>query len=158
MLIISDVHGNWPALRAVLEAESKFTQILCLGDLVNYGPMPVECVAWARDAFSSGVFLQGNHDCALGVDNRVANFVASNVASRVANKLANVRAFNFRLRVNRLSIIWLAAHRQGSFALLPFDFHLDDARFAKDRMAIKTSRGKCHGYWLKHQCIKSAIR
>ena len=25
MLIISDVHGNWPALRAVLETESKFT-------------------------------------------------------------------------------------------------------------------------------------
>ena len=61
--------------------------------------------------------------------NRIANFVAS----RVANQLANVRAFNFRLRVNRLSIVWLAVRRQGSFALLPLDFHLDDARFAKDR-------------------------
>jgi hypothetical protein len=48
--------------------------------------------------------------------------------------------------VNRLSIVWLAARRQGRFALLPFDFHLDDARFAKDRMAIKVSRGKCHGH------------
>ena len=65
MLIISDVHGNWPALRAVLEAESKFTQILCLGDLVNYGPMPVECVRWAMEHFSSGRFIQGNHDRAV---------------------------------------------------------------------------------------------
>jgi hypothetical protein len=80
-----------------------------------------------------------------------ANFVTLDVASRIANQLANVRAFNFRLRVNRLSIVWLAARRQGSFALLPFDFHLDDARFAKDRMAIKASRGKCHGHWLKFQ-------
>jgi hypothetical protein len=78
--------------------------------------------------------------------NRVANFVALDVASRVANQLANVRASNFQLRVNRLSIVWLAARRQGRFALLPFDFHLDDARFAKDRMAIKVSRGKCHGH------------
>jgi hypothetical protein len=28
-------------------------------------------------------------------------------------------------------MVWLAARRQGRFALLPFDFHLDDARFAK---------------------------
>jgi len=35
-----------------------------------------------------------------------------------------------RLRVNRLSIVWLAARRQGSFAVMPGDFHLDDARFA----------------------------
>src|SRR5205823_1530556 len=29
-----------------------------------------------------------------------------------------------RLHVNRRLIVWLAARRQGSFALLPFDFHL----------------------------------
>jgi putative phosphoesterase len=68
VLIVSDIHGNWPALAAVLEAEAWFDQILCLGDLVNYGPMPVECVAWAREAFFSGIFLQGNHDRALGWD------------------------------------------------------------------------------------------
>jgi predicted phosphodiesterase len=67
ILIISDIHGNWPALSAVLEAEPKFDQILCLGDLVNYGPQPVECVAWAREN-SSGLFLQGNHDHAIGLD------------------------------------------------------------------------------------------
>ena len=73
--------------------------------------------------------------------NRVANFVALDVASRVANQLANVRASNFQLRVNRLSIVWLAARRQGRFALLPFDFHLDDARFAKDRWRLGIHAG-----------------
>ncbi|HVU07948.1 MAG TPA: metallophosphoesterase family protein [Verrucomicrobiae bacterium] len=67
VLIISDVHGNWPALRTVLETESDARQIICLGDLVNYGPMPVECVAWAREN-PSALFLQGNHDRALGLD------------------------------------------------------------------------------------------
>jgi Calcineurin-like phosphoesterase len=37
-LILSDIHGNWPALQAVLAAEPAADQILCLGDLVNYGP------------------------------------------------------------------------------------------------------------------------
>ena len=47
ILLISDLHGNWPALQAVLAAEPEVDQILCLGDLVNYGPQPAECVRWA---------------------------------------------------------------------------------------------------------------
>ena len=49
LLIISDVHGNWPALRTVLEAEPDADRTLCLGDLVGYGPQPFECVAWAKE-------------------------------------------------------------------------------------------------------------
>jgi protein phosphatase len=67
-LIVSDIHGNWPALRAVLQAESDASQIICLGDLVNYGPQPVECVTWAQEAAAAGIFLQGNHDRAVGMD------------------------------------------------------------------------------------------
>lgn len=68
VLIVSDIHGNWPALAAVLEAEPKFDEVVCLGDLVNYGPMPVECVAWAREISPMAVVLQGNHDRALGLN------------------------------------------------------------------------------------------
>jgi len=67
-LILSDIHGNWPALRAVLEAESDIRQFICLGDLVNYGPLPIECVSWAKETSSTGIFLQGNHDRAVGQD------------------------------------------------------------------------------------------
>ncbi|MGA9778319.1 MAG: metallophosphoesterase family protein [Verrucomicrobiia bacterium] len=68
VLIVSDIHGNWPALRTVLEAEPKFDQILCLGDLVNYGSQPVECVTWAQEIASDAIVLQGNHDRALGLN------------------------------------------------------------------------------------------
>ncbi len=68
VLIVSDIHGNWPALRAVLETESGVNQILCLGDLVNYGPMPVECAAWANEISPAAIILQGNHDHALGLN------------------------------------------------------------------------------------------
>jgi len=62
LLIVSDIHANWPALRAVLETESDSDDILCLGDLVHYGPHPAECVAWARQMLPAGWVLQGDHD------------------------------------------------------------------------------------------------
>jgi predicted phosphodiesterase len=51
-----------------LQAESGCNRILCLGDLVNYGPQPVECVNWAREISSDSIVLQGNHDRALGLN------------------------------------------------------------------------------------------
>ena len=68
ILILSDIHGNWPALQAVLAAEPEACQILCLGDLVNYGPQPSECVRWAMEVGLPGRFIQGNHDRAFGCD------------------------------------------------------------------------------------------
>src|ERR1044071_1122238 len=65
LLILADVHGNWPALRAVLDAEPERDAILFLGDLVNYGPQPVECVMWAMNLGPGQWMVQGNHDLAL---------------------------------------------------------------------------------------------
>lgn len=44
--IISDIHGNLEALRAVIsQIESLgIGRIVCLGDIVGYGPNPVECI------------------------------------------------------------------------------------------------------------------
>src|SRR5580658_5448285 len=67
ILIVADIHGNWPALQAVLAAESNVHQILCLGDLVNYGPQPDKCVAWAMSLDANNRVIQGNHDRAFGL-------------------------------------------------------------------------------------------
>lgn len=61
-LVISDVHGNRAALEAVLHSEP-FDEILCLGDLVTYGPEPGACVRRLREA--GAILVQGNHDRAL---------------------------------------------------------------------------------------------
>src|ERR1039458_8973194 len=63
VLVISDLHGNWAALQAVLAA-TQYDQVLCLGDLVNYGPQPKECLDWARNNCS--ISIRGNHDHAVG--------------------------------------------------------------------------------------------
>ncbi|MGH8165341.1 MAG: metallophosphoesterase family protein, partial [Rhodanobacteraceae bacterium] len=68
LLILSDIHANWPALRAVLAAEPDADEILCLGDLLDYGPEPLRCVEWAIDHVPPRRLLQGNHDWAVGWD------------------------------------------------------------------------------------------
>lgn len=68
LLILSDIHGNWPARQAVLHAEPDADEILCLGDLVNYGPHPVECVRWDMQRPGLDWTIQGNHDRAVGRD------------------------------------------------------------------------------------------
>jgi protein phosphatase len=68
ILILSDIHANWPALQAVLAAEPQVDGVICLGDLVNYGPHPVECVRWAQANAVPDWIVQGNHDRAVGCD------------------------------------------------------------------------------------------
>jgi predicted phosphodiesterase len=61
ILVISDIHGNFPALKAVLKDARKVDAVWCLGDLVGYGPYPSECVARVRE-LPNLVCLMGNHD------------------------------------------------------------------------------------------------
>lgn len=63
--VISDVHGNIEALKAVLEdiKKKKVTDILFLGDAVGYGPDPDECVEVLNSECK--VLLAGNHDWAV---------------------------------------------------------------------------------------------
>jgi predicted phosphodiesterase len=63
--VLSDIHGNLEALQAVLaDAHSRGVgRVICLGDLVGYGPNPGECIDIIEQA--ADVCLMGNHDQAL---------------------------------------------------------------------------------------------
>ncbi len=67
--VLSDIHGNLPALEAVLESLARDApdELWCLGDLVGYGPRPNECCSLVRQR--ADVCLIGNHD--LGVLGRI---------------------------------------------------------------------------------------
>ena len=60
ILLIADIHSNWPALRAIQEP---FDACLFVGDLVDYGPDPVPCIDWVRQNVHTSV--RGNHDHAV---------------------------------------------------------------------------------------------
>jgi len=57
VLLVSDLHGNAAALEAIQEP---FDVCCCMGDLVEYGPDPAACVAWARQ--HARYIVRGNHD------------------------------------------------------------------------------------------------
>ena len=62
--VLSDIHANSEALRAVL-AEIETAQvddIICLGDIIGYGPDPLTCLDLVEEHCS--LALLGNHDFA----------------------------------------------------------------------------------------------
>ncbi|KDE60284.1 DNA repair protein [Halostagnicola sp. A56] len=77
--LISDIHGNRIALKAVLEDMPPVDELVCAGDVVGYNPWPAECV----EALRAGAILSavgtragaprdrdvptvlGNHDAAV---------------------------------------------------------------------------------------------
>jgi putative phosphoesterase len=60
ILLIADIHSNWPALQAI---DEEFDACLFLGDLVDYGTNPVPCIEWVRENAIAGI--RGNHDHAV---------------------------------------------------------------------------------------------
>lgn len=73
--LISDIHGNEIALDAVLAeidasegSDAEIDEILCLGDVVGYGPRPVECIRKIRERKIPWII--GNHDKVTGESSR----------------------------------------------------------------------------------------
>jgi len=69
LLTISDLHGNLAALEAVLAAEPQHDAVVFCGDVVDYGPQPVECLRWLKENADHAV--RGNHDNAVAFDSPV---------------------------------------------------------------------------------------
>jgi predicted phosphodiesterase len=63
--IISDIHGNLPALEAAIAAIDAVgvDEVWCLGDVVGYGAQPDECARLVSERCP--VSLVGNHDLAV---------------------------------------------------------------------------------------------
>ncbi|MCR9293439.1 MAG: metallophosphoesterase [bacterium] len=65
--IISDIHGNLEALKTVLEdiQSQNCDQVVCLGDVIGYGPEPLACVDLVKKLDAC---ILGNHDLAALFD------------------------------------------------------------------------------------------
>ena len=83
-LIVSDLHSNAEALRAVMNrvCRKKFDRVICLGDFVGYGAQPNQVLDVMRTTKASKLYIRGNHDrVAAGHDtgedfNHAAKFAA----------------------------------------------------------------------------------
>jgi len=113
ILVISDLHANLAALEAV--AQERFDHLICLGDLVGYGPAPNEVIRFVRKhAF---VAIRGNHDNALALD--------IDCQCSPANKaLAEATLAYHRTILERENLDWLGTLPTSA------EFKLDEYRFA----------------------------
>jgi predicted phosphodiesterase len=62
--IVADIHANLEALTTVLDhcASKGVQRLVCLGDIIGYGPNPRECL---QLLFRSEVAIMGNHEEAV---------------------------------------------------------------------------------------------
>lgn len=63
--VLADIHANLEALEAVLiaAANERVDRILCLGDIVGYGPDPLGCIYRLQEVKAQ--IILGNHDQAV---------------------------------------------------------------------------------------------
>ncbi len=99
ILLIADVHGNWPALQAA--AAEPHDVCVFLGDLVDYALEPAPCIDWVREHAPFAV--RGNHD----------HGVAQNPGSGSANSSSGSRgvAWTSRKRVFSSVVMHVSGRR-----------------------------------------------
>ncbi|MBI2856986.1 MAG: metallophosphoesterase family protein [Chloroflexi bacterium] len=101
--VLSDIHGNLEAFHAVLAdivTRGGSQRLLCLGDVVGYGPDPHECIQVLRG--QDHICVAGNHDwAAIGkMDTSSFNPQAAAAARWTAEQLTEAD----RLYLERLPV------------------------------------------------------
>jgi len=61
LAILSDIHGNLPALEKSVHTAGAVDGFIILGDVVNYGPWGNECVQYI-ESLRNCIKLRGNHE------------------------------------------------------------------------------------------------
>src|ERR1700740_1678192 len=102
ILVLSDLHANATALKAALAAaEGKWERVVCLGDVVGYGPDPNEVASQVREM--GAVTIRGNH----------AKAAAELMAIDDFNPVAKMAVNGTRSQLSNENMDWLAALPQG---------------------------------------------
>ena len=136
--VLSDIHGNLEALEAVLAdaQDQQARQFVCLGDIVGYGPNPVECVERIQSLNCPAV--KGNHDQAAANHNfvldhlhpdaqRSLSWTRTQLEEKHLNFLENLPLSR---RVGRFSITHASPNRPAAWTYVN---SMDDAAEAMEK-------------------------
>jgi len=65
--VLSDIHSNYEALKVVFDYLEKLNirSLIICGDIIGYGPQPLECVEAVKKWSGDKIIVLGNHDAAL---------------------------------------------------------------------------------------------
>ena len=119
--IVSDIHSNMIAFAAVLEhiGKNNVEAIWCLGDVVGYGPQPVECMIKTIEVCQKDRIIMGNHDHAV-IHEPIGFNRTARQAAMWTNKVVRAGLFSF-LGGKRKRWNWLRT--------LPTQFTIDGHMF-----------------------------
>jgi predicted phosphodiesterase len=111
--ILADVHSNYPALETVLNylKDENISEGIVLGDVVGYGPHPVECIERLQN--SNLAVIKGNHDHGLAVGEFSKGFSKTaqwGLQWNLAHVTAEHRQWLQDLPPMLLNDQWLAVH------------------------------------------------
>lgn len=96
ILLLADIHANWPALNAISET---CDHCVFLGDAVDYATNPAPCIEWCMDRVDTCV--RGNHD------HSVAQRVVVSPGGMFRRLAAGMRPVHYE-RLNDDHLTWLA--------------------------------------------------
>ncbi|GAB4520788.1 MAG: metallophosphoesterase family protein [Phycisphaerales bacterium] len=121
--LISDIHANAEALERVLEQQRRIgaDTVVCLGDVVGYGPEPGRCIELVYE--HCDVCVLGNHDEALLLEHKEEAF---NPKAREALRFTRDLLDDWHLTMLRLMPDRATRHgvafSHGSFGKARFDY------------------------------------
>lgn len=95
--LLSDIHGNLPALKAVLDLAISLgcNRFISLGDIVGYYAQPGECIDLLRE--HNAVNIMGNHD----------NYMITGIDCPRSKKVMEMMNYQSTV-VNADQIVWLS--------------------------------------------------
>ena len=140
--ILSDIHSNWPALKAVAIDLEKMNvdRVYCLGDIVGYCAQPGECVDWVKN--NADLVVAGNHE----------DMLARGQAFKNGNEHAQTSSEKNRVALTEIQLLYLKslplvvvdqeidltlAHANASYAA-SFDYIQDEGEAIEELTRAKT--------------------
>jgi diadenosine tetraphosphatase ApaH/serine/threonine PP2A family protein phosphatase len=147
--IVSDIHGNIDALEAVLADIEKWpcSDILCLGDVVGYGPAPALCVEKVIEVCA--VTLMGNHEAMLFLVDKLPSHAFRETISKPlrlalkelpANRLRWLRQLPMAANIDPFTLSHGSLHE-------PSEFHyLHDEDMARDHFSVQPTQISFQGH------------
>jgi predicted phosphodiesterase len=141
-LVLSDIHGNWPALEALLQKAPAFDRVLFLGDAVGYYPDGDRVLDWLMAVGAECVL--GNHDAwllaleRLPVEGVVLEILAWQKARLLPRHLEFMASWSWQKEVEGALLV------HGS-PCDPMEY-LDDLALAREAFRCTEARLAFHGH------------
>lgn len=101
LLVISDIHGNQPALTAILDYIGTADKVICLGDLAGYYPYINEVIE-TISSLKNCICVMGNHDYVLLNYNESTGSKSADMAIRIQREIITRKNKKYLMNLPRI--------------------------------------------------------